>query len=40
MFVYHSSWGANWYATITFFIAFFAYIFILMGKSQTKEDKH
>ncbi|MDY2584423.1 hypothetical protein [Helicobacter sp.] len=30
--IYHSSWGANWYATITFFIAFFAYIILLRVK--------
>lgn len=30
--IYHSSWGANWYATITFFVAFFAYIILLKIK--------
>lgn len=30
--VYHLEWGANWYATITFFVAFFAYIILLKIK--------
>lgn len=30
--VYHSSWGANWYATITFISAFVIYILLLKTK--------
>ncbi len=36
VFVYNSSWGANWYATITFIVAFCAYIISL--KIKFKEN--
>lgn len=34
--VYHLSWGNDWYATITFFIAFFAYLVLLKFRFKDK----